>query len=207
MNKPENSTIINVCIIPPEKVGMQCVNMSQSFKSPDTLFVLDGKDAFAHMTVYMARVADNKISDVIIAVANALEGIERFACDHAGYFMTEGRYLEASYRRSAPFMALQEALIAKVSPHRLNPGNPFEEAYFTPYTPIQQQNAKETGYDLAGSLYRPHVTLTRYHEGRVPEEFTAFPPAKLSFVLAKMCVYKANDNGAVYEKLAEFAVK
>ncbi len=203
---PENSTIINVCIIPPEKVGMQCVAISQALESEGTMFVLDGKTKFAHMTVYMARFTNEKIPDAVETAGQVLKGFERFACDHTGYFMTEGRYLEASYRKSPAFMALQEALIAKASPYRLNPGNPFEEAYFTPYTPEQQKNARETGYDLAGNLYRPHVTLARYKEGHVPEEFPAFPAAELSFTLAKICVYKADNNGAVYEKLKEFLI-
>lgn len=206
MSKPENSTIVNVCIIPPENVGRQCVAMSQALKSDATMFALDGQTKFAHMTVYMARFADEKIPQVVEAVGKALKGVDPFACDHTGYFLTEGRYSEVSYRKSAPLLALQEALINKVGPLRLNPGNPFEEAYYTPYNAAQQQNAKETGYDLAGSLYRPHVTLTRYCEGRVPEAFPTFFSAKLSFALAKICVYKADDNGAIYEKLEEFAV-
>ena len=90
--------------------------------------------------------------------------------------------------------------------YRINSNNPFEEEYFTPYTEEQQKNVKETGYDLAYNLYRPHITLTRYKGNEVPEIFPAIPPAKLSFQLNKVCVYKADYNGAVYEKLREFSI-
>lgn len=204
--KPENSTIINVCVIPSVEVGQECVEMSQSLKSTDPLFVLDGQSKFAHMTVFMARFADSKIDEVVKATEQVAKQSEGFACEHVGYFLTAGRYLEVSYRKSEAFMKLHEALISALAPLRINPGNPHEEGYFTPYTAEQQENAKDTGYDLARNLYRPHVTLTRWAEGKVPEIFPGFSSARLSFQLNKVCVYKADDNGAVYEKLAEFTI-
>lgn len=206
MQKPANSTIINVCVIPDEPASAMCVALSQSLTNDDTLFVLGG-DRLAHMTAYMARFADTDIDKVVKGVEEALKSATPFRCEHTGYFMTEGRYLEASYRKSAEFMALHEALIASVAGYRINPGNPYEEGYFTPYTAEQQQNVKETGYDLARNLYRPHVTLTRYKDGSVPEAFPALSEAKLSFDLDKIGVYKADDNGAVYERIYEFHVR
>jgi hypothetical protein len=209
MNKtpPKDSVIINVCVIPVAGVGDRCVELSQDLKSEGTAFVLDGKSKFAHMTVFMARFASSEIANVLEATKKALSSIRGFSCEHTGYFMTAGRYLEASYRKSEAFMGLHEALIAGLSALRINPGEPFEEGYFTPYTAEQQNNAAETGYDLAHNLYRPHVTLTRYKEEMVPEVFPAFAAAKLSFQLSKVCVYKADDNGAVYEKLGDFSIE
>jgi hypothetical protein len=205
MNKPENSVIINVCVIPDEFVSAECVTISQSLKSDGTLFVL-GNGKFAHMTVFMARFAESEVQNVVDGVEKALQSISTFRCEHVGYLMTEGRYLEASYRKSASFISLHESLINNLAQFRINPGNPFEEGYFTPYTDEQQQNTKETGYDLARNLYRPHATLTRYAEDMVPNRFPAFPEAQLSFNLNKVCVYKADDNGAVYELIKEFRI-
>jgi hypothetical protein len=167
------------------------------------MFVL-GNGKFAHMTAYMARFANTQIDEVVNGVELVLQAVSPFYCEHTGYFMTEGRYLEASYRKSAEFMKLHEALIARVAQFRLNPGQPYEEGYFAPYTAEQQHNAKDTGYDLTDNLFRPHITLTRYHEGKLPVAFPAIPEASLSFTLGRVCVYKADDNGAVYELIKEF---
>jgi len=204
---PKNSTIINVCIIPDYNARKKCIEFSQSLKSKNTTFLLDGTSKFAHMTVFMARFGDSEILKVLDAVKNVLLDKGSFFCEHVGYFMTSGRYLEVSYRKSEEFMYLHEALIKRLKDFRINPGKPFEEGYFAPYTKEQKNNAKETGYDLARNLYRPHVTLTRYKEGKVPEIFPGFVPAKLSFNLDKVCVYKADDNGAVFELLKEFNIK
>lgn len=206
MEKPANSTIINVCIIPPQDVGQECVALSQALAQTNPLFVLDGKAKFAHMTVFMARLADEEIPEVIKRVEAVMKEATSFKCEHAGYFLTSGRYLESSYRKSEYFVWLHESLILALASLRINPGNPYEEGYFAPYNSEQQENAKETGYDLARGLYRPHITLTRWAEGKVPETFPGFAPAKLSFELSTVCVFKADDNGAVYEELARFTV-
>lgn len=205
MNKPENSTLLNICVFPDERASAQYVALSQSLKSDDTMFVL-GDGLFPHMTVYMARFANDDIERVATATEEALQQASVFKCIHTGYFMTEGRYLESSYRKSADFLNLHELLITSNASLRINPGSPFNEGYFAPYNAEQQQNAKDTGYDLARNLYRPHVTLTRYKEHGVPEVFPALPAADLSFNLGKICVYKADDNGAVYELVREFHV-
>lgn len=206
MEKPANSTILNICIIPSETVAEAYEGISQSLDTESVLFTL-GSGKFAHMTVFMARFAEEDINQVIQATKRVVESIRSFTCEHVGYFMTEGRYLEALYRKSAPFMQLHEALIDSLAGLRINPGQPYEEGYFAPYNLEQRHNAEETGYDLARNLYRPHVTLTRYREGGVPSSFPAFPEANLTFGLSKICVYKADDNGAVYERLAEFVVE
>lgn len=205
MEKPGNSTLINVCILPDERVSTECVGISQTLKSDKTMFVL-GDGLFPHMTVYMARFSNADIQKVTDATESALEYAKVFLAEHTGYFRTEGRYLEASYRKSADLLSLHELLITYNAALRINPGRPFNEGYFAPYSPEQQKNAKETGYDLARNLYRPHITLTRYREGQVPKNFPAFPQANLSFQLGRIGVYKADDNGAVYELIREFQV-
>lgn len=159
------------------------------------------------MTAYMARFANEDINNVVSGVTKTIQNSTSFDCEHMGYFMTEGRYLEASYSRSPELMKLHESLIENIADYRINPGKPFEEGYFTPYTSQQQKNAQETGYDLARDLYRPHITLTRYKEGHAPTTIPALPDAKMSFSLHRICVYKADDNGAVYELIKEFSIK
>ncbi len=101
-------------------------------------------------------------------------------------------------------MRLHEFVITHSANLRLKPGSPFTEAYLAPYTPEQQKNAAETGYDLARNLYRPHVSLTRYSSDHVPTKLPELPETDLSFDIHKICVCKADDNGPVYELIKEF---
>ena len=127
MIPPKDSVIINVCIIPSQDVGNKCVELSQPLKSDSTMFVLDGKSKFAHMTVFMARFANSEVGNLLSATEKTLKGANSFLCEHTGYFMTAGRYLEVSYRKSKEFMVLHELLINSLKDYRINPNNPFEE--------------------------------------------------------------------------------
>jgi hypothetical protein len=121
MDKPENSTLLNICVFPDGRASAEHVRISQSLKSEDTMFVL-GEGLFPHMTVYMARFASADIKKVVVATESALQQATSFCCEHAGYFMTVGRYLEASYRKSAEFLQLHELLITHNADLRINPG-------------------------------------------------------------------------------------
>lgn len=204
--KPEDSLLINVCIVPSETVGTQCVDLSQSVASPDTLFALDGVSKFPHMTVFMARFARQEVENVLANTERVTQEVKSFLCEHTGYFLTAGRYLEVSYRKSDAFLRLQKVLVDSLKDLRINPGQPYQESYFAPYTSEQEKNATETGYDLVGEIYRPHITLTRYAEGKVPEEFPGLKATSLNFPLHTICVYEADDNGAVFKKLAEHQI-
>lgn len=204
-NPPENSALINVCIIPPEQVGNQCVALAQLLKA-GTMSALDGKTRFPHMTVCMVRVDKDSVASIIEAVDQALKSQKSFLCKHVGCYQSPGRYFEISYGKSPEFMVLHELLLETLKGYRLNPGNPYQESYFGPYDHEQQDNARETGYDLAHGRYRPHVTLLRWQEGQVPASPPELPKLDLSFQLSTICVYLADENGAVYEELARFSI-
>ncbi len=82
-NPPKNSVIINVCIVPSQKVGNECVELSQSLKSDSTMFVLDGKSKFAHMTVFMARFANSEVGNVLSTAEKTLKGANSFLCEQS----------------------------------------------------------------------------------------------------------------------------
>ncbi len=101
---------------------------------------------------------------------------------------------------------LHHQVVQAVKRYRYKPKAPEYESFWGAYEDQQQKYAKQTGYDLAYDLYRPHITLTRYKEGRTPAEFPAFPQADLSFMLPKIALYKADANGAIYEEVATFEI-
>ncbi|MBX4201113.1 hypothetical protein KW786_03215 [Candidatus Parcubacteria bacterium] len=205
---PSGSTLLNVCVIPSDQVGVECVRLSKLLPKEGKLFELgDGK--FPHMTAYMARFGNDQVDNVVNAVRATLARVRSLPCEHSGYFTTAGDYVEVSYAKSPQFVDLQKLIIGAAKDFRLNPGKPFEEGYFTPYTLQQQANAQATGYDLAcwpEDLFRPHVTLTRYKKGQAPVSLPDFGNVQLSFRLWRICVYKADNNGAVSEELASFPI-
>lgn len=196
----DNSVLLNVCMLPTQSVKQQCIAISQSINEELVRFKL-GAELFPHATLYMARFPEESVIEVAQAVQSAAGGFSPTFLKHSGYYLTEGNYLEVSYQRTPELLALHSAVIDSLKQFRVSPGQPLIESYYGPYNKAQQRNVEETGYDLAYDLYRPHITLTRYKENCVPDEFSALPAAKLSFTLPKIALYKADENGAVYEEI------
>lgn len=195
-----DTLLLNVCMLPTEPVAAQCVAISQSFDESLVRFKL-GASLFPHATVYMARFPEESIEVVAKALEKLTTTLSPTVLKHSGYYVTEGDYVEVSYQRTKELLNFQTAIISALKDFRASPGNPQKESYYGPFNEHQRQNVQETGYDLAHDLYRPHITLTRYKEGAVPSSFPALPEAKLSFSLPKIALYKADENGAVYEEI------
>lgn len=201
----KNTVLLNVCILPPELVAKQCIAISNTFNENDVRFML-GDRLFPHTTVYMARFEESRIDEVKSRLKSLVSNLNSVKLTHTGYYLTEGDYIEVSYQRTSELLEFHSEIIAALKDYRAHPGDAETESYFGPYNAAQKKNAQETGYDLAYDLYRPHITLTRYKEGRVPYEFPAFPAATLSFDIPKIALYKADENGAVYEEIATLEI-
>jgi 2'-5' RNA ligase len=196
----DESTLLNVCMLPADKVALQCITISKGFSEDSVRFTL-GNGLFPHATLYMARFNNADIEKIAEAFKSIVQTIKPVALQHSGYYLTEGDYLEVSYQRSPELLALHDQIIQGLKNYRAYIDNPPRESYYGPYNQKQQENVRETGYDLAYDLYRPHITLTRYKEGALPVEFPAFEKASLSFTLPKIALYKADENGAVFEEI------
>lgn len=195
-----NTAILNVCILPTSSVAEQCIAISKSFEQDLVRFQL-GDKLFPHMTVYMARFEEDKIDELKSRLTKVVSSLKPVHMQHSGYFLTGGDYLEVSYRKTDAVLQFHDQIIQALKDLRANPGEVNEESYYAPFTAEQKQNVQETGYDLAYSLYRPHVTLTRYKESQLPDKFPALPVANLSFTIPKIALYKADENGAIYEEI------
>lgn len=197
-----NGTILlNICILPTEDAAKQCIKLSQAFDDSRVRFKL-GSGLFPHATIFMARFPESAIADVEAAFRQLANQLTPVHLKHSGYYLTDGDYVEVSYQRTSELLDFQDTIIEALKDYRATPGEPERESYYGPYNDAQRKNVEVTGYDLAYDLYRPHITLTRYKENMVPEEFPPFPATKLSFTLPKIALYKADENGAIYEELA-----
>lgn len=206
---PAGTVLLNVCVLPDPTVAEACAQLSLSLaQRGSTVFHL-GADRFAHMTMFMARFPESEIDTLRQKLSDAFSGAASFRCEATRYTLTVSHYAEVTYARTPQMDALHELLVDTLAPHRANPGQPFFEGYFPPYTDDQRHNAESTGYDLAHDLFRPHISLTRYVEGAVPNALPELPDvsrAGLSFDLSRIGLWKADNNGAVYEQLDAWTV-
>lgn len=192
---PTNTLLLNVAIIPPEDISVAAVKLSRQAKAIGGSFQIDGVSRFAHMTLYMARFNSSEMSSVRHALLTLQPSLQAQNIQHSGYYVTAGSYYEISYARTSSLLALHEMIAKSLREFRYSPGNPVTESYFGSYSDEQRLNAKVWGYDLAGDLYRPHVTLTRFTV--VPQkENIPKTQRDLSFTATKIGLFEADHMGA-----------
>lgn len=160
----DNTQLLNVCMPPSNTVVRQCIEISRSFDDDVVRFKL-GNGLFPHATVYMARFSEDMLETVKARFEELARNLSPALSQHSGYYETPGQYVEVSYQRTPELLNLHEQIVQNLKEYRHKPGSPDYESFWGVYDEKQQHYAKETGYDLAYDLYRPHITLTRYKEG------------------------------------------
>jgi hypothetical protein len=188
--------LLNLAIIPPDPVASVAHDLSSQALPKGGIFCLDGVTRFAHMTLYMARFHQHQVTTLIAESNRLVYRIRRQFIQHVGYFVTAGRYYEVSYARTPDLLAMHEVVAHLLAPFRYSPGRPHREKYFGAYSKEQQVNAREWGYDLVGSLYRPHITITRFSESTNKGPKLPKASNSLSFMASQIGLFEADDLGA-----------
>ena len=186
-----DSVLLNICLLPTSEVAAAIVDLTRRASGQ---FVVDGTLRQPHLTVFMARFDVEVVPKVVSTLeTSALPG-RGVHLNHTGYLVTKNRYYEAGYARTTELADLQQDVSDLVSDLRWSPGAPVVEDYFVPTDRRQMRHARETGYDLFGPDFRPHITITRF-EPPVPRELPEWA-GDLSFEAGEISVYAADPLGA-----------
>ncbi|MFL6123749.1 2'-5' RNA ligase family protein [Actinophytocola sp.] len=188
------TTLLNVAVAPPAPVVGAVVEMSRELAGRGGLFELDNHSRHPHLTLYMARFDIGNLDEIRARLRDAVRGVRPFRVVHCGYHVTPGNYHEISYTRDETLCGVHEKITNALRGRRYSPGRPVVEDYFGEYSAAQQANARDVGYDLAGELYRPHITLTRVKEGVTAEPLAV--RADLSFTASTVGLFEADRLGA-----------
>lgn len=199
------TTLLNVAIVPPTPTATEVERLSAALRAHGGLFRIDGRQKLAHLTLYMARFANSNIEAAMAATATFAKEHRACALDHTGYHQTQGNYYEVSYARSEGVLRLHQSAADSLLPLRYSPGRPLVEDFFAPYSTGQRAQAERSGYDLAGDLYRPHITITRFAEP--PAHALPSPGIDLSFSATTVGLFRADNLGAVTEALGLWSLR
>jgi 2'-5' RNA ligase len=190
----ESSLLVNVAIIPPTTVGSAVCNFSGEIRPRGGEFVVDGLMRHPHLTLFLARVAKETPEEISDRLSQLLSSFRPFRAKHTGFFLTDDRFYEASYRRDESIFTLHKSVLGLIAPYRYSHDFPRREEFFGKYSQEQKKNVLKFGYDLAGDLFRPHITITRLKKGSVEPSLAS--DADLSFKVSQIGLFVADDFGA-----------
>jgi hypothetical protein len=193
--------LCNVSIIPASDVSNAVIGLSRESAGIGGMFEIDNRDRHAHATLYMARFRREVREELFLRIKKVVAEIEPIRLVHDGYFVTPGNYYEVSYRRERQLLTVHRKITRAIRSLRYA-DIPVVEDYYGPYSPEQRANVRRHGYDLAGALYRPHITITRFPApptGELPVAGT-----DLSFTATTIGVFQADRLGAARELIQTF---
>jgi hypothetical protein len=193
-----DTLLLNVAIIPPDKIAATVSELSKEAQALGGAFQIDNATRFAHLTLYMSRFRPCDMDSVKAAFLGLKTSLRQNIVEHTGYFVTSGNYYEVSYARTSALLSAHEIVTESIATFRFNPGSPVREAYFGRYSQEQAMNARLWGYDLAGDMYRPHVTLTHFPQ-RPKADSLPVAQADLSFTASRIGLFQADEMGAARE--------
>ena len=196
--------LLNVAALPPPVIADQIARLSARTLAAGGTLLVDGQERYPHLTLYMTRFPDTALEQIVAAIEEALGDIRRVEAIHDGYYVTPGLYYEVSYQRTDELLRLHWRVTRSLHGLRYLAATPMAESYFGLYSEDQRRNVQRWGYDLAGSLFRPHITVTRF-TAAVGEEL---PQAamNLSFTLDRLGLFEADGDGAARRLINVFSV-
>ena len=200
------SLLLNVAIIPPDRVTDEAIELSEKAYALGGLFELNRTTRFPHVTIFMARFSRSEIDAVRGILATMVPTLEEQALSHCGYHVSENKYYEISYVKTSGLERTQGMIARELRELRYAPGNPVIEDYFGEYSGDTKESAEKWGYDLFGHQYRPHLTLTRFPAESQIDLQASLPasPNDLSFSLSNIGLFRADELGAARELVAEW---
>lgn len=196
-----HTSVFNVAVVPPESICGEVASLSRQATALGGLFEVDNSARRPHLTLYMSRMSYNQLGTLLKRVKEVISRHRPIHLRHTGYLLTSSNYYEVSYANNSALMSLHNGLVEALHDLRYSPTRPIREEFFGDYSLEQRNNVRLWGYDLVGSLYRPHVTITKFSEP--PNRPLPEGRHRLSFRASVVGVFTADQNGSARHLVGE----
>ena len=155
------SKSFNIVICPPSEISKKAIGVSKKLTSKGSLFVLDGKNYFPHITFYMTEFPLKNVTMIRKLLRQLATKTKPFQINSLRYRQDENGYIDVVYRRSSNVNGLQKKIIKLLNPLREDLIRDKDQARMGELTKAGQKNIKLYGHRSVGVKYFPHLTFTK----------------------------------------------
>lgn len=155
------SESFNIVIYPTKEISQKAIGVSKKLKKKGGLFVLDGKNYFPHITIYMTQFPVKNIAKIRKILRNFAARKKPFRVTSLKYRQSAYGDIDADYKKSKEIKELQKKIIALLNPLRENLLRPKDAARMSELSKTQQRNIKRYGHRSVGAEFFPHITFTK----------------------------------------------
>jgi hypothetical protein len=155
------SKAFSIVIYPPAEISKKAINISKKLKKKKASFVLDGKNYFPHITLYMAEFPLKNIIKARKLLKQFAIKTKQFEMKPLKCRQSKGGYIDIEYRKSKQIKELHRNVIKLLNPLREGLLKESDKEWISKSSKIQQKNIKLFGYSDVGSEFFPHLTFTK----------------------------------------------
>ena len=184
----------NIVIYPPAGVSKRAILTSKKLKNKNSLFVLDGKNYFPHITLYMTEFPLKNIAKVRKLLKQFAAKTKPFEISSSKYRQNKDGYIDVDYRKSKNINELQKKIIKLLNPLREGLMRDKDKARISEMTKVEQKNLKLYGYRSVGGNYFPHLTFSKL-EKFDKSALSHIDKSNFSFKVDKVGFFYLGDYG------------
>ncbi|HEY5695507.1 MAG TPA: DUF1045 domain-containing protein [Candidatus Saccharimonadales bacterium] len=200
-----NSLPIDIVLLPADDLAQKAIAVSELLQKDGALFKLSSTGPFPHASLYMTqlKIEDlDKAKELLAAIAATAPALDMAA---TGYFQAEG-YLDPDYERTDQLARLQMDVVNAINPIR-DGMRVKDKARMLEATGLVRENLEKYGYRGVGELFRPHMTLARFADGKEIDTSILPAPGEFSGRFVKLGLFEMGDNGTCARRIAEFGLE
>lgn len=193
----------NVVLLPSDALADTAIVASQKLASYPTLFTLEVGKYYPHVSVYMLQLKTADIEKAKERLATVAAKTQMFDLITANFGQSEG-FFDVEYDNTEQLSTVQAEVVQALNPIR---DGMRQKDHQRMQVAVGEAlaNYQQYGWASIGSLYRPHLTLTRFNDENTAPEAPA-DLAAFNGVFPKLGLFEMGDNGTCVRLIAEFNV-
>lgn len=202
------SKSINIVLLPSKEVSKKSIKISKDIKRSGGIFVLDDKNFFTHISIYMLEVPIKNISKIKTALKNLTENTKPLKIIATNYRKNPTGYIDIEYKKSKNILDLQKEIIEIINPYRENILREQDKNRLASLPTPQQKILKKYGYRSIGKYFSPHITFSRIKKLENLENILLKEDMnEFSFEAKEIGLFELGENGTCVKPIKIFKLK
>ncbi|MBI4281218.1 2'-5' RNA ligase family protein [Candidatus Uhrbacteria bacterium] len=196
----------NIAIIPPLAIAKKAIAASRRFKKQGGLYVLDGKNYFPHVTLYMTEFPKKNLPAIKEALHDVITRTTSFPLTFSrNYHDAPSGFIVAHFRTTKAITTLHRRIVRACNPFREGLIRPRDQEALLTLTKRQQQNLLRYGYRDVYTLYHPHCTFSRLPP-LTHNLYTLLSKKLPTFSPIAIGLFQSGEHGTCKKLLAKFSL-
>ncbi len=199
----KGSISCNIAILPPESITEKAIKLSKMLKKHGTLFVLDKKKYYPHVTLYMTEFPAKNLKFVKKTLQQLTPKTKPFEIKFVRYRQSKDGYTDISFKRNKNILQLHKKVVHRINSLREGLVRPKDLARFRQFSKEKQKNLRLYGYDNVLSEFIPHLTLAKL-ERADKKELSRLSNFDFSFIVKEIGLFQSAEHGTCKKLIARF---